>query len=242
MRLFAALVLGFFVSASAWASDNGLSDALVNKVTLKLSSEQYVTTKTALVTVGVNAGVNDAGLEKIQDSVLKKLNGLSSAGEWHIVSFDRSQDQSGLEKVQISAQARMPSSALTNLRQKTKDMSQPGETYTLDNVEFTPSEDEIRAANIQLRGMIYQQAKDEVDRLNKAYSDQKFFVHHIDFVNMFIPQPMPMMQANVMRAGMAVAAASQSNLAVGNKVTTEATVTLGSLSPLSDHGLIKSIT
>lgn len=241
MRLLSVLVFGLFFSATAWANDNGLADALMNKVTLKLSSEQYVTTKTALVTVGVNAGVNDAGLEKIQDDVLKKLNGLSSAGEWHIISFDRSQDQSGLEKVVISAQARMPASALTNLRQKTKDMSKPGETYTLDNVEFTPSEDEIRAANIQLRGLIYQQAKDEVDRLNKSYPDQKYFVHHIDFVNAFFPQPpMPMMQGNVMRAGMAMAVAP--TLAVGNKLSIEATVTLGALSPLSDHGLIKSIT
>ncbi|MDR3477697.1 MAG: hypothetical protein P4M14_06670 [Gammaproteobacteria bacterium] len=241
MRIFAAIILSMLMTFPAWAMGDlpGIQDALLNRVSLRLSAEQYVTTKSALVTVGVNAGVNDTGLEKIQDAVLKKLNGLSGAGEWHITSFDRSQDQSGLEKVVISAQARLPSSALVGLRDKTKSMSKPGETYTLDNVEFTPSEDEIRAANISLRGMVYQQAKDEVDRLNKMYPDQKYYIHNIDFVgNLITPQPiMPMMQMNMSRA--AVASASAPGLAVGNKVELSAIVVLASM---TDHGLIKNIT
>src|ERR1700722_16290344 len=140
------------------------SSFILNKVTTRFSAEQYVATRTALVTVGISAGVNDTGLQTIQDEVLKKLNDLSNKGEWHIISFDRSLDQSGLEKVVMQGQARLPSSALSNLRDKAKSMSKPGETFTLDNVEFTPSEQELRDANTTLRGQIYQQAKDEIDR------------------------------------------------------------------------------
>lgn len=218
------LIISILVTAPVWALDGNSPEGLLNKVSLNLTAEQYVATKTALVTVGVNAGVNDAALQTIQQDIVKKLNSLSSQGDWHIISFDRSLDQSGLEKVQIQAQARLPSSALPNLRDKSKAMSKPGETYTLDNVEFVPSQDEIRDANTDLRGAIYQQAKDEVDRLNKAYPAQNYYVHEINFINnMMQPRAMHMMAMSV-NGG----ADSKATVAVGDKQMIAAQVVLAS--------------
>lgn len=232
MRLSAILptLLLFFVTSATvpvWAFEiNGDGSFLLNKVTARFSAEQYVATKTALVTIGINAGVNDAGLQSIQDDILKKLNDLSNKGEWHIISFDRSLDQSGLEKVQMQGQARLPTSALPNLRDKAKAMSKPGETFTLDNVEFTPSEQELRDANTALRGDIYQQAKDEIDRLNKVYPDQKFYVHDVSFINVMMPMPMAMpMNAMVKMASND----NGNNLAVGNKLVLNATIVLAAI-------------
>lgn len=225
MRSFAALILGFLLLSPAWADDNG-QDALLNRVSFRLNAEQWVTTKTALVTIGVNAGVSDIGVEKIQDEVLDKLSKISDQGTWHIVSLDRSQDQSGLEKIQISAQARLPSSALAGLRDKAKAISKPGETFTLDNLQFTPSEDEFRAANATLRSNIYQQAKDELDRLNKAYPSQKYYIHSIDFVAPLMP-PMPMANSFV-SVKMAQGEVTR-ELPVGDKLVVTATVTLASV-------------
>lgn len=241
MRVFVLLFLSLLVSIPAFAHEDG--DALLNKVVFRLSSEQWVSTKTALVSIGVNASVNESGLEQIQDAVLKKVSQLASQGDWHILSFDRSVDQSGLEKVRILAQARLPASALTSLRDKTKAMSKPGETYSLDNVQFTPSEDELRAANVALRGNIYQQAKEELDRLNKVYPDQKYYVHNVDFVSMVEPEPVPIMPQNAfMQASVRVAGASPA-LAVGDKLILSATVIVASNPPMaSEHPLIKNIT
>lgn len=173
--------------------------------------------------------MNETTLQTIQDDILKKLATLSDQGEWHIISFDRSQDQSGLEKVQISAQARLPSTALTVLRDKTKTMSKPGQTFTVDNIDFTPSEDEIRAANIALRGVIYQQAKDEVDRLNKAYPDQKYYVHDINFIEGIIMAPGPIMPMNAMAMRSNMQSDNAPKLSVGNKLSINATVVLASI-------------
>lgn len=115
-------------------------EPLLNKVTLQLRAEQWVTTKTALVNVGVNAAVTDQGIEKIQNDVMQKLNKLSDKGEWHIVSYNRQLDRSGLESIQMTAQARLPQSELANLRDKAKSLSKPGETFTIDAVQFTPSD------------------------------------------------------------------------------------------------------
>ena len=58
----------FFLPLYAWASiDVG---PLLNKVTLQLQAEQWVTTKTALVTVGVNAAVADQDIGQIQADVM----------------------------------------------------------------------------------------------------------------------------------------------------------------------------
>jgi hypothetical protein len=242
MRFFACLLLSFLMMSPTWAED-GPHDAMLNKITLKFSAEQYVATKTALVTVGVNASVNASAYQKVQDDVLKKLQGISSQGEWHITSFDRSLDQSGLEKIQMSAQARLPAASLSDLTASAKSISKPGETFSLDNVEFTPSEQELRDANTVLRSNVYQQAKEEIDRANKIYPDQHYYIHDVDFVGNIIRMPIEGF-GGVRAMAMAVPAANNgannNGLAVGDKLTISATVVLASLP--ADRALIKSIT
>jgi hypothetical protein len=238
MRILSLLLMSLLIASPAMA-DDCRHDGMLNKVVLKLTAEQWVATKSALVSVTVNASVNGSGLDKVQDEVLKKLSDISSQGEWHITSFDRSLDTSGLEKVVITAQARVPSNALSNLRDRAKQISKPGETFNLDNVAFTPSEDELRQANADLRTNIYVQAKDELDRLNKLYSDQHYFVHDIDFVGDLVNGPIVVPGANYMRA-MAAPMAASPGLAVGDKLIITATITLAA--PPADHNLLKSIT
>ncbi len=232
-------LLGLALVSPVWA-ESDLS-ALLNKVTLQLKAEKWVTTKTADVIVGVNASVSDAGIEKIQNQVLGQLQQLSSLGEWHIVSYTRQQDKSGLESIQITAQARLPQSELAALRGKAKAMSKPGATYTIDDVQFTPSDEELTQANVALRGLIYQQAKMEIDALDKLYPDQKYYVYRIDFNMMPAPMPMAMYSAKSMN----VAAAAAAPLNVGNKIDMIASVTLASIpdvlvkkSPLINAGQI----
>ncbi len=210
-------------------------DPLMNKITLQLSAEQWVTSKTALVTVGVNASVNAIGLDKIQSQVLDKLSRISNKGEWHIVSFVRSQDKSGLESVQISAQARIINSELSGLRDRAKSISKPGETYTVDDIQFTPTEDEIRDANNKLRTNIYEQAKAEIARLSTAYPDQKYYFHDINFVSSFYPAAMAQ---NMLYGKANENAPVPKALSVGDKLSINATVVLAS-SP--DPNLVKLI-
>jgi len=205
----------------AWGDTN--LEALLNKVTLRLNAEQWVTTKTALVTVGINVSVSDNDLGKIQSRIIDKLNQIGKA-DWHILTFDRTLDQSGLEKIQASAQARLPDNVLAGLRDNAKAMSKPGETFTLDNVQFIPSEDEIRNANAVLRSNIYQQVKIELDQLNKLYPEQKYYLHQINFLAEIMPGPLPQ---NVMLVQTKIRAASaNAALEVGDKLRISAVVVL----------------
>lgn len=229
LRLLSIGLLNIALILPTWA-DISL-EPLLNQVSLQLSAEQWITTKTALVTVGVNASVSDTGLEKIQNEVLSKLSQISNKGEWHIIDFNRSLDQSGLERVQISAQIRLVSSDLVGIRDKAKAISKPGSTFTIDNVEFSPSAEELQAVNTALRDNIYQQAKTEIADLNKLYPEDKYYLHNINFNSDFSQQPQPMMYKAATFGGMGSVAANVnvarvSNLVVGNKLKITANVIL----------------
>ena len=213
-----------FLSTSAWADTN--FEPLMNKVTLQLTANQWITTKSALVNVAVNASVTDQAIEQMQGMVLNKLGQLAK-GEWHIMSFNRSLDKSGLESIQILAQARLPQAELGNLRNNAKRISKPGETYTIDSVQFTPSDEEFRQGNIQLRNDIYQQTKNEIDTLNKNYPEQKYYLNRIDFGSYGPISPMPLNQMYMKSEALAAAPARPMN--VGNKVELQASVILASL-------------
>ncbi|MBV8801957.1 MAG: hypothetical protein JO131_03135, partial [Gammaproteobacteria bacterium] len=230
LRLLNMGLLSMVLLSPTWADTS--FEPLLNQVSLQLSAEQWVTTKTALVTVGVNSSVSDTGLEKVQNEVLTKLNQISNKAEWHIIDFNRSLDQSGLERVQISAQIRLASSDLVGLRDKAKAISKPGSTFTIDNIEFSPSAEELQAVNNTLRNNIYQQAKNEIANLNKLYSEDKYYLHNINFNSDFSPQPQPMMYKAANFNGMSAigsvsgSVARVSNLVVGNKLKITANVVL----------------
>lgn len=217
-------IFSLLFSLPIWAAvDLG---PLLNKVSLQLQAEQWITTKTALVYVAVNAAVSDQGIGNVQADVLEKLKKLSDKGEWHVVSFNRQLDQSGLESIQISAQARLPQTELAGLRDTAKSISKPGETYTISSVQFVPSDDEIRQANTSLRNNLYLQAKAEIDALNKVYPEQKYYLYNIDFTSQPVT-PMPMNTMMMQKSSMAGSAATP--VPVGNKTILQATVIIASM-------------
>lgn len=220
-KLFVGL-LSLTCMSAVWAQDQNV-EPLLNKVTLQLSAEQWVTSKTALVSVGISASVAGSALEKIHGHVLAKLGRLSNKAEWHLVNYYRAQDKSGLESIQITAQARLADSELSGLRDKAKSISSPGETYSIDNIQFAPSDDEIRTANATLRDNVYAQAKAELERLNKMYPEQKYYMHDVNFLAALTPVPIAQ---NAMIMKMGGDAAGSSALAVGDKLRIVAAVVL----------------
>lgn len=223
MQKFLISLFIIFYSAFAWADiDYG---PLLNKVSLNLQSQQWVTTKTAVVYVGINAAVADQGIANVQAAVLTKLKQLSDKGEWHVMTFNRQQDQSGLESISITAQARLPQDQLSGLRDRAKAITKPGETYLINDVQFTPSDDEIKQAMISLRNDIYVQAKNEIDALNKTYPDQKYYLYSIDFGM----QPSAPVAANMMAMEKTASLRMATPLAVGNKLELQASVVIASM-------------
>ncbi len=203
--------------SSIFASPN---NPPLNQVMLQLQAEKWAVASTAKVIVNVNASLANADLANIHAQIMQNLQKVAPKADWHITHFNRSQGQSGLEQLNITAQTRLPENALANLRQQAEKVSKPGEKYTIVNILFTPSLQEIQTVEQQLRAQLYTQAYQEMQRLNKTFSDQHFVLHNISFVNAPATPAMPMMNTLVMQKGNGGA----TPLSVSDKVILNATV------------------
>lgn len=161
-------------------ADDFHSRMLLDKVVFQVSAKQWVKTQSALLSVNINATLTSADLVKARANIMSHLNRVAP-GDWHITQFDRSQDSSGLDKLVVSAQVRVPQASLTDIYQNAKNVSKPGETYTINGVEFAPSLDEVQQVKAQLRTQLYATVSREIAQLNKAYPEQHYTVNTIDF-------------------------------------------------------------
>jgi hypothetical protein len=179
MRKILFFILGV-TSSVAMAMPCG--QPILHEVVLSLSADQWVGTTTAKVTVIVDATFNQQQLDHAQTKIIESLRKISSAGDWHITDFSRTENQAKLEQLHVVAEARLPNTALADLRDKAKAASVPGETYQIDSINTSPSEEEIDKAQAQLRAKIYEKAKAELAQFNQAYPDAHYTVHLISFV------------------------------------------------------------
>ena len=83
-------------------------------VSTQLYAEGWVDTNDAKVTVNVNAAVNTAGLTAVRSAIHDHLQTLAK-GDWRITQFDRQRDNTGLERLIVQAEARIPQDQLTNI-------------------------------------------------------------------------------------------------------------------------------
>lgn len=144
------------------------------------------------------------------------------------MSFDRSQDSSGLEKVNVQAQVRVNQSVLTDIYQNAKSVSKPGAQYSINGIDFKPSLDEIQIVRAAVRKQLYQQVNDELDRINKMYPNQRYSVASIDFIEGDNPQPPVAYQVKAMNNLMVQGGATVSSLSVSNELTLTAFVEVAS--------------
>ena len=207
----------------------------LNQVSFQVSSEQWVITKNAKVTIAVNATLNEAKLANTYTNINQKLQKIVDNVAWHITTFERSQDKSGLEQLFVTAETRLTDAQLASLRARLQSISTPGETYSIASIDYTPTLAEKEIAQSTLRSDIYQKIKTELAQLNATYPHQKFTVHTITFNEANeIPAPRAMMFA---RDASAKQSTNNSPLAVSNKLQLNARVVLASTldsGPLND--------
>jgi hypothetical protein len=151
-----------------------------DQVAFTVSAEEWVSTSSARLVVSVHATLDSKGLAGARNAIMDNLQKIS-AGEWHITSFNRNQDSSGLEQLTAQAEARIPEKELTNVRDAAKGVSKPGATYIIDNIDFTPTLAEYEQSRAKLRELLYNKVKAELGRLNSVYPEAHFTVQRIDF-------------------------------------------------------------
>jgi uncharacterized protein YggE len=198
-----------------------------NAVVMTLSAEGWVETKTAQVTAIADVAIAAENRATVRERVSDALKKLAPDSEWRISRFDRSQDAAGLERWRAVAEARLPEAALGGLDERARGLSQPGMQVRVQAVQFVPTLAEREAVRGSLRATIYAQAKTEAERLAKLWPERGYRVARVDFMDDG-PVPRPFMAQQQTRAGAAAADANDGDaaLAVAQRLTLKAQVTL----------------
>lgn len=231
LRITSFIIALLFTSiASAQSSSDQTSfpfQPVLHQITFTMTSEQWVTTQNADVFVGVDATLDQTQLATAHNDILEKLNKLAKT-DWHITQFNRTENSSGLEQLSVVAQARLPETDLSKIRDDAKALTHPGETFTVLSIAFNPSTAELEAVRVQLRNDLYNKIQNELNTINKIYTNQKYVVHEIDFSEQNAPPPPVPMVRMAMVAGNAqeAAPAEAPPLTVANKLVMTANVTL----------------
>jgi len=179
MKRLAMILIGLFLNFSSYAVVLP-PETILDKVTFQISAKQWVSTKTALLTVSINVTLNNADLVKARSEIMERLSKIAK-NEWHFIQFERSQDSSGLEKLSVQAQARVEQSSLTNVYQNAKSVSRPGANYEIASIEFKPGIEEIQQVRAELREQLYKQVYEEINRINKVYPEQRYSLYDLMF-------------------------------------------------------------
>lgn len=201
----------------------------LDKVSLSFSAEQWVKTSTAKLEVSINAVLTNTSLAEMRSKILKNLNTIAKA-QWHITQFNRSQDNSGLERLYVNAQARVDQALLANVNDSAKKVSQPGAKYQVANIDFSPSDQDIQSVKNLIRQDLYQKVQSEVAQLNQQFKEQHYSVFRVLIVS---PDELANQRPQLQRFAkknmvLAEAASYGANISVSNKVKLTALVTVAS--------------
>lgn len=213
---------GLLLCSSSLAADSSCNNVLP-QVNLQLRAEQWVTTQTAEVSVALDALLNKEQVAKAQDNFQAALKKIAPEGQWHITEFTRSAGKTSLEQLHAVAQARLGENSLAGLRERATAQNSEGQTYSVQDIVYTPTTDEISAAQAKLRAQIYDQTKAELGRLNGVYPKPGYVLYSINFYTPAAPMPVTTMLA---KAGEAAPGQPATSTTLSQKLTQDAGVTL----------------
>ena len=236
MRHARILTMSILLFASAAHADGAptppWSQPVMDDVTLNLSAEDWVETQTARVIVSIDAAVPGSDAAKVRADMLKAVSHLATGASWKFSSFERAQDQSGLERSHAELETRLKESDLGGLADRAKGESKPGLQLKVQDIDFTPTLAETEAVRAKLRDQIYSQVNDEMKRLAAAEPDRKFRMSGIDFTDGAVPlggRPRPMMKAMAMNAPASVD--DSAPISVEQKLRLTAHVVISAIAP-----------
>ncbi|MDE2029585.1 MAG: hypothetical protein KGI97_03370 [Alphaproteobacteria bacterium] len=229
--LAAALVfpLAFSLAAPARAEQMRPDDT----VTMTLSAENWVTTKTARVTLNIEASVSAATAARMRADMQKAAAEVAK-GDWRLTGFTRAQDQTGLDRWSASFTARLPEADLGGLTEAAKKVSRAGMQVSVGPVSFTPTLEETEAARAALRAKLYKDAESQLAALNASLPGRAYRIAHISFNAGNPPfQPRPMFRATMMAN--AAPQAPESGMERSEKLMMNAYITYAALPPGAKH-------
>lgn len=215
---------------------NGMNVAQ-DQVMLNLTTEGWVKTETAKVSVFIDLVQQKESPEALKKRIDDSLGSLAKDAEWRFTSSNQRLDQTGLNRWYVTAEARLHEKLLSGLQERAKSASSPGYKVGISQVNFTPSLAEFEKLRSDLRTDIYKQAVAEAVRLNAAMPGPDYHVQRVDFITQYPAPHMEMARSQTMTLKSADSnggSGGGSELLVSVKQSVTASVVLGRMSEAVD--------
>lgn len=202
-----------------------------NIIRYTFSVEEWVVSTSVKVQIEVHATLQAKDIAAKREEVLKKLNEAAPAS-WNFTIISLAKNEANLEEVYMQVEARIPQKDIGNIHAKVDGLSQPGTKYNVQFVDFDPSLDELEVVYQKLRSRIYEQVKQEIDRLQKLYPEEHFYLQSLNIGDKSPIQPMMFKGASAVRAmtaeiGVAPHSDNVTNASVKTKLVLPAMVQIG---------------
>lgn len=143
-------------------------------ISLDLAAEKTVVNDTIKVIATISALIRpdqtDATLRADIRAMMKKL---IETAEWQFSNLERSTDPSGVERVQITASARVSEGENANLEGRARDVSSPGLTVANVQVDTTIPQRMLDEAEQALRMDLLAKINQELAKINEVMKDDK---------------------------------------------------------------------
>lgn len=218
-----ALVSFLMLSPTVYAQEMPKPD---DHVGFDLAAEDWVSTKTARVTVNVEAAVSAATAGTTRAEMVKAVGSIAGA-DWRLIGFNRSQDQTGMERWSASFEARLPEGNLSGLADNAKKQSKAGMQLTVADIDFSPTLDEVESTRSSLRAQIYKKAADQLTPLNTVLPGRSYRIASIEFTSDQTAMPMVRVLKNQpMAMSASIASDSEGNMERSEKLKIVAHVVL----------------
>jgi hypothetical protein len=182
-------------------------------VAFDLSADDWVSTKTARVTIDVEAAVNASNEGTTRDDMIKSVNSVAK-GDWRLIGFNRAQDNTGLERWSATFEARLPESALNGIQDTAKKAGHAGMQLTVNQIDFSPTLDETETVRANLRLKLIKEANDQLTTLNATLPGRNYRLSGLSFDGAVVepaePVAVPMAMRRVPGPMMAMASVASS--------------------------------
>lgn len=203
-----------------------------DEVILMLDVEDWVETTSATVRIAADLAVESGAFGAARADLVSTLAGFGIDTTWRIVQFQKRADDAGFERWSVTAEARVPEAALSDMSAKAKEATKPGRSLRVAAIDFSPTMAEREAITDVLRSRIYARVGTEITALNAAFADRNFRVRMIDFTQSYRPMPMAAKaEAQFMRSADTSGASAGGGLAGAEKATLTARVHLAATAP-----------
>ncbi len=183
-----------FACASVFTVSYADDQNCQNQISMQLQEEGWVTSKTALVIVNIQAATSKDSSSKLIAQVTNKLKSIvTDSTPWRLIDLATEKNSAGLLAISAKMSARLNNDQVAQLQSAIDTLNKAGEQYKIENIDYQPQLSEIAAENTRLRSLIYGDVLEQQKAINSAFTGVSYQLQTLNFDEIYaVPSSRPM--------------------------------------------------